>query len=107
MQVARDRRECRGDDRLVERGEKHAEHQRPRITRIRWCSALLISPVSVTATEPGPSCIKFPQVPVDVAGELAEQPRELDLLRLGPAGKKSTSAMPGGRPETGRSCDGP
>ena len=29
MQVARDRRQCRGDDRLVERRQKHAEHQRP------------------------------------------------------------------------------
>ena len=29
MQVTRDRRQGRGDDRLIERGQEHAEHQRP------------------------------------------------------------------------------
>ena len=29
MQIARDRRQCGGDDRLVERRQQHAEHQRP------------------------------------------------------------------------------
>src|SRR5450755_1075265 len=73
----------------------------PRITRIRRCSASLISPVSAAATEPGLSGIKLPHLSVNVAGELAEQPRELDLLRLGPADQKPREPCPASDEEPG------
>src|ERR1039458_9209055 len=73
----------------------------PRITRILRCSALLTLPVSATAAEPGLSAIEFPQVPLDIAGELAEQARELGLLGLGPAGQKPCEPCPAGDEEPG------
>jgi len=42
---------------------------------------------------------EVPQVPVDVAGDLAEQPRELGLLGLGPAGQKPGEPGPAGGQE--------
>src|SRR5580692_794067 len=66
----------------------------PRMTRIRLCSARLISSVSAMAAEPGLSPIKHPHLPVNVTGELAEQARELGPLGLGPAGKKPGEPRP-------------
>src|ERR1035441_3174995 len=52
----------------------------------------------MTATRTGLSRIELPHMPIDVAGELAEHARELDLLVLGPAGQEPGEPRPAGGP---------